>query len=42
MGNLWLKWTGQLWQSELLVWGDVLKKKQQTLVFREVPFLIIA
>ena len=26
MGNLWLKWMGQLWQNELLVWGDVLKK----------------
>ena len=37
MGHLWLKWVGQLWQSELLFLGDTLQKKK-TLLFGGVPF----
>ena len=27
MGHLWLKWMRDLWQSELLFLGDMLKEK---------------
>ena len=27
VGLLWLKWVGQLWQSELLFLGDMLRKQ---------------
>ena len=37
--NGWLKWVGQLWQSELLFNR---KYTQKTLVFRGVPILVIA
>ena len=37
--HLQLRWVGQLWQTELLFFG---RYAQKTLVFRGVPFLVLA
>ena len=42
LGQLQLRWVGQLRQSKFLFFGRYAQKKKKSLVFRGVPFPVIA